>query len=209
MTVRDFLGLDERYDRWLVRALQAVLVGVIAVGLYRKSPSVIVNGGVSLAITFVPGLLERNYRLPIDSGVVLWITAAVCVHAIGALGPYRWFGWYDQVAHTLSATIVAGVGYAGARAVDLHSDDIEIPSTYMFGFVIVFILAAGVLWEILEFAVGFASQVITGTEALAQYGIDDIALDLTFNAIGGVIVATLDTPQLRRVARAIAGRASE
>ena len=207
MGLRDRFDLGDRGERWLVRVLQLVLVGTVLVGLYRRQVSIVVNAGVSLAITFVPGLLEREWNLTVDPVIVLWITVAVTVHAVGALGPYRQFGWYDQVAHTLSATIVAGVGYAGAKAVDLHSRDIEIPSNYMFGFVIVFVFAAGVLWELIEFATGLLAQLVAGNAVLAQYGIDDIVRDLVFNAVGGIVVATLDTPSLGDLARSLAGRA--
>lgn len=93
------------------------------------------------------------------------------------------------MTHTISATVIAGIGYATLRAFECHPDEIDVPSE----FEAVFILAAGVVWEILEFAsAGLAS--ITGTRApLGVVGIDDIVSDMIFNTAGAVIVAAWGT----------------
>ena len=131
-----------------------------------------------------------------NAGLVLWITGAVFIHAVGALGPYEWFGWYDSVTHALSASIVAGVGYTTARALDIHYDELTIPPEYMFGFVLVFVMAFGVLWEILEFALGGLATVLGGEPVLAQRGVSDIVFDLLYNTLGGVLVAAVGTARL-------------
>ena len=206
MTLSELIGMNDTHERHLARALQAVLVGIVILGLYRRNIGLVVNGGVAIAITFVPALLRREYDLPMDGGLVLWLTVAVFLHALGVLWLYGVIGWYDQLAHALSGSVVAAVGYTSARAIDRHSDEIEIPPEYMVVFVFVFILAFGILWEILEFASGLVAQLLNANAILAQHGIDDTALDLLADTAGAVIVAALNTPQLRTVADSIAGR---
>jgi hypothetical protein len=70
--------------------------------------------------------------------------------------------------------------------------------------VLVFVLAFGVLWEILEFATGGVASIVGGEPVLAQYGTRDIVLDLVFNTVGAVLVATLGTDRLGDVARGLA-----
>ncbi|WP_049900553.1 hypothetical protein [Halococcus agarilyticus] len=205
MTLRERLA-DEESLRLLTRTLQLALVGIVCYGAVTLNVGLVVNAGVSLGVTFLPAVLERKYRLPMNAGLVLWITGAVSLHAIGALGPYEWFGWYDSVTHTLSASVVAGAGYASARALDVHSAEIEIPSRYMPGFILTFVLAFGVLWEVLEFGLGGAASLVGGEAVLAQYGVDDIVFDLLFNAVGAILVAALGTQRLRGVASALADR---
>jgi hypothetical protein len=188
----------------LVRLLQLVLVGITVVGLVRTDWGVFVNAGVSLAVTFLPGVLERDFEVRMHPGLTLWITTAVLLHAVGALGPYQWFGWYDSVTHTLSATIVAGAGYATAVALAEHDDALEVPEEFLFVFVLVFVLAFGVLWEILEFASAGAAALVGGEPVLAQYGARDIVLDLAFDAVGGVLVAAFGTQYVRGVASSLA-----
>lgn len=204
MSLHDRVGVDDVHLHLLVRLLQVALLGITLVGLVQFNWGLVINAGVSLGVTFLPGVLSRDYRVPMDAGLTLWITTAVFLHAVGALGPYQWFGWYDSVTHTLSATIVAGAGYATARALDEHDDSLTIPSEFMFVFILVFVLAFGVLWEILEFASGGLATLVGGEAVLAQYGTRDIVLDLVFNAVGALLVATLGTDHLREVARGVA-----
>lgn len=83
--------------------------------------------------------------------------------------------------------------YASFRAFELHSDELSVPSEFRAAFILVFVLAAGVVWEILEFASGGIAS-ITGVRApLAVMGIDDIVTDLIFNTVGAVIVALWGT----------------
>lgn len=100
------------------------------------------------------------------------------------------------MTHTLSATIVAGAGYATVRALDEHEDSLTIPPTFLVVFVLVFVLAFGVLWEILEFGSAGIAQVLGGEPVLAQYGVTDIVLDLGFDAVGAVILAVLGSDYL-------------
>lgn len=207
MKLRDALGISEERQHQLTRLMQVALVGVVVFGLVTLRLGLVVNAGVALAITFLPAVLRRDYRVPIDTGLALWITTAVFLHAMGALGLYTTFGWYDQVAHGFSAMVVAAAGYSAVRAVDLHSDAITIPPRFMFVFILVFILAFGVLWEILEFASGGIASILGRDALLTQYGASDIVYDLVFDAVGGVLVAAWGTVYLSDVARTLARRA--
>jgi hypothetical protein len=209
MTLAERLGGDDSSLAWVVRAMQVVLAVITLYGLVTLNWGLVINAGVSLAITFLPGYLEDDLQLPMNAGLALWITLAVFLHAVGALGPYEWFGWYDSVTHALSASIVAGAGYASARALDVHYDDLTIPPAFMFGFILVFVLAFGVLWEILEFASGGVAAALGGEPVLAQRGTSDIVFDLFYNTAGGTIVAAIGTAKLRPLADVLAGQFGE
>lgn len=204
MSLRNRASVDAVYLRLMVRLLQVGLLGIVFIGLVQFNWGLVINAGVALGVTFLPGILSRDYRVSLSPALTLWITGAVFLHAVGALGPYKWFGWYDSVTHMLSATIVAGAGYASARALAEYDDSLEIPSEFMFVFILVFVLAFGVLWEILEFASGGVASIVGGEAVLAQYGARDIVLDLLFNAVGAIVVALLGTDYLRDVASGVA-----
>lgn len=189
-----------------VRAMQLVLVAITGLAAVQLNWTLLVNSGVPLAITLLPGVLRREYGFPMHAGLVFWVTVAATLHAIGATGPYETVSWYDSVTHTVSATLVAGVGYAVARAAELHTDQVSFDPRFRAAFVLLFVLAVGVGWETLEFASGLAARAV-GTEAvLAQYGAGDIARDLLFDAVGGLVVATWSTDQFESVAYAVADR---
>ncbi len=190
--------MEDRADtsHRLARVLQFAIASIVVVGLITRNVGVLVNAVFALGVTFLPGVLERDYRISLDPVLTLWITAAVFLHAIGMVGLYDTVWWWDHLTHTLSAMLVASVGYATARAFDQHSDAVSFPPRFMFVYVLLFTLAFGVVWEVLEFAVrGFAT--IVGIEpVLIQYGLEDTIIDLIFDATGALLVALFGTSAL-------------
>lgn len=180
MTLGNTLGLSDDQELLLTRTLQLTLFGIMIYGLVTTQTKRVVMPGLALGITLLPALLRREYGYAMDAGLVLWITIAMILHTMGSMGLYNQYPWYDEVTHVVSGTIIAGLGYASFRALELHSNDIEVPAEFRAVFIVVFVLAAGIFWEVLEFALG---------NLVPVYGIDDIVTDMIANAIGGVIVA--------------------
>ena len=193
-------------QRRMSRLMQVILVGLLIFGVITLEPKVIINSSLALVITFLPALLERNYRLPLDPWLALWVTAAVFLHTLGSSGLYGYFGWWDHLTHALSASLIAGIGYITVRAIELHSDEIHLPGRFIFAYIIIFVIAFGVIWELFEFGLDIAADETGLTMPLAQHGLDDTVIDLMFNTLGAVIAAVFgqihltDTAEdLRRV----------
>ena len=176
-------------DVWLARALQAVLLVLAGYGAYAGKYTVAVTGLLSFGLTLVPAYLRGDHGIPLGPRVTLWITVAVVLHSAGYLGPYRTVGWYDQLAHGFSATVVAAGGYALVRALDVHSDHVDLPHRFVAVYVVIFVLALGVFWEVAEHAAELVASALGARSALVQYGLSDIVLDITFNTAGAVVVA--------------------
>ena len=207
MRLRDRLRVGQRRQKQAAWAMEIGLVGILSVGLYQGSTTVVVNAGVGLFVTQLPPVLERDYDIPMDPALTLWITSAVFLHAFGVLGLpgsetnlYGSVPWWDHLTHALSASVVAGVGYATARAFDAHTEDIVLPPRFTFVFILLFVLAFGVFWEVIEFGLGEAARAAGNRALLTQYGLDDTMLDLVFDTIGAVIVAVWGTVHLTDVA---------
>ena len=192
----------------LVRFLQLVIASIAFVGLATLNAGVLVNGVFALAVTFLPGVLKRDYRLSLSPVLTLWITVAVFLHVLGMLGLYEEFWWWDHLTHMLSATLVAGVGYATARAFDEYSDAVYFPPRFMFVYVFLFTLAAGVVWEVLEFAARMGARLVGVQPVLIQYGLSDTIIDLIFDAVGGVLVAVFGTSLLAGTVETLRARFS-
>ena len=190
----------------LTRGMQLVLVGIITYGFAFGEPKAITNGGVGLLITFMPALLERNYDLPLDPWLGLWITLAIFLHTMGSAGLYARIGWWDHLTHAMSASLVAAIGYTFARAVDLHSDQITIPNRFAFAFILITVMAFGVVWELFEFGLDLAADATGITMPLAQHGLDDTVRDMMFNTLGAIIVATFGQAHLLGVAETVTER---
>jgi hypothetical protein len=206
MRLRERLRISEHQQALASRLMETALAGFLFVGIYTGEVGVAVNSAVGLAVTQVPALLERDYDFSMDPALVLWITAAVFLHALGTLGLpgtasfYRSVPWWDHLTHTLSSSVVAGAGYAFARAVDEHAENVSFPPAFLFAFLLLVVLAFGVFWEVIEYGVGAAAALVGSGSVLTQYGLDDTMLDLVFDAVGGVVVAVWGTAYLVGVA---------
>ncbi|MWV39007.1 hypothetical protein [Natrialba sp. INN-245] len=200
----DRLGISVRRQTQLVRIMQLALVGLLVYGLWTLQLPVVTNAVLALLITFIPAVLERDYHIAVEPGLALWVTTAVFLHAIGTAGLYDAIGPYDHLTHTLSATVVAAAGYATLRGIHLHGESIHLPRWAMFAFTVVFVLAMGVVWELLEFAVDQGALLLGMEPILAQHGIDDTIVDMIFNTLGAIIVAAWGTVYLTEVSETFA-----
>lgn len=211
MRVRDRLGLSVPTQRRVTRAMELCLVGIVLLGLYERNLGIVVNSVIALGVTFLPALLERDYNIPMDAGLTLWITAAVFFHAVGTIGIpgsgtsfYQSVWWWDHLTHALSSSLVAAVGYAAARSVDEHTSEVYLPPKFMVVFILLFVLAFGVFWEVIEFAIGEVAALFGSEDAiLTQYGLEDTMKDLLFNTIGGLVTAVWGAAYLTDVVGAL------
>ncbi|NKE37645.1 hypothetical protein GWG54_17910 [Natronococcus sp. JC468] len=187
---------SEQRQRQLTYLMEVGLIGMLFIGIDRGNGGIVINTVVALLVTQLPAVLERDYGIPMDTRLTLWITSAVFLHAFGTVGLpgstatfYSQVWWWDHVTHALSASVVAAVGYTTVRAVHEHADGIHIPRRFAAVFILLFVLAFGVLWEVLEFAIALAAAALGVEAVLTQYGLQDTMLDLVFNSIGGLLVA--------------------
>ncbi|MFB6133612.1 MAG: hypothetical protein ABEJ55_01310 [Halanaeroarchaeum sp.] len=213
MRIRDVLGLSVARQRRANRAMQLSLVGFVFVGVYEGSLGVTLNAAIGLGVTQLPALLERDFDIPMDPALTLWISAAVFLHAFGTLGlpwmtenVYRTVWWWDHVTHALSSSLVAGAGYATARALDEHVHSLDFTPRFLFAFILLLTLAFGVLWEVLEFGLAGVASILGTETVLTQYGVSDTMFDLIFDAIGAGLVATLGAAHLVEVTESIQRR---
>ncbi|MDQ2050044.1 hypothetical protein RBH26_06060 [Natronolimnohabitans sp. A-GB9] len=200
------LPLTGETQRWLVDGMRAGLVAMIAYGLLAFDTGIVTNVGAMLAVTFVPTLLRRRYGLPFDTGLVCWITLVVFLHALGSVYVYERSFWWHNVTHPLSATLVGAVGYVVIRTLDEHRDDVHLPPALLPGFVVLFVIAAGVFWEIGEFGQDLVADATGLQMPLAQHGLDDTMTDIVFNTVGGTITALWGLPYLTDVTDTITDR---
>jgi uncharacterized membrane protein YjdF len=217
MSVATRIGLTPVRQGRLVRVLQAVMVGILALGIWQLNMGIAVNAAVGLAVTFLPAYLERNYRFTMGVGIVLWITVAMFLHAFGTvplpaldfLSPYKATWWWDHMTHALSSSLVAAVAYATVRALDEHTEFVHMPPRFLFVFILMFVLAFGVVWELIEFYISVASSLLGATSVLTQYGLEDTVLDLFYNTLGGLLVALFGAAHLSGISEQLAERLNE
>ncbi len=187
----------------LVRGMQVVILALGGYGFSAGNPAVVVNALLGLLATFLPAILRRDFGIAMETPLVAWIAIAALLHTVGMVGPYETVWWWDHLTHTLSATLVAGVGFAVTRAIDEYWEDIYLPPDFMFVYIVVFTLAAGVLWEVLEFVGRELTLLVGKGPILVQYSLADSVIDLLFDGIGGVFVAAFGQRRFDRLIASI------
>jgi hypothetical protein len=192
--------------RLAASAMRMSIALVLGVGVATLNVSIVINAVVALAVTYLPALLRRDWDLRLSPGLTLVITTAVLLHSLGMVGLYEGLWWYDHLTHTLSAGIVAAVGYATTRAIDQHSDAVSFPPRFLSVFLLLMTLALGVFWEVLEFVARLAAGAAGIDAVLVQYGLEDTILDLVFDTLGALLVALFGTRRLSGLVTVISAR---
>lgn len=181
--------LPQQWKTHVSRFMQLILLGITVFGVYTTNLEIVFTGVFSLLITFLPAFMEWNYRIPLNPALTAWLTFFVLLHAIGGFGPYDTVWWWDDLLHTFISAIVAGIGFTAVRVIDRYSDNIHIPHRFMFVFLLLFIMAAGVLWEIFEYGIEYLAHAWNLGEPIVQYSLEDTVTDLMYNTFGGFLVA--------------------
>ncbi|MFC6835580.1 hypothetical protein [Halomarina ordinaria] len=184
--------------------LRAGISTVLVEGVRRRNPSVVVNGLVSLALTFAPTLLERRYGTSFHPWQRLWVSGAMFLHALGMLGSYDRVWWWDHVTHTLSASIVGSLAYVFARTSVDGDGERRVRNTS--GFVVGVTLGLGVLWEVFEYIVHALARRLGLEPLLVPYGPYDTAFDLVFDAVGAALVVAFGPRALSNVVDSLDAR---
>jgi hypothetical protein len=83
---------------------------------------------------------------------------------------------------------------------------VNVPSAFRGLFIVVFVLAFGMLWEVFEFSAVEVSKTLGVSSPVIVFGIDDIVTDLVFNTVGAVVVALWGTQHFGGLARFLSAR---
>lgn len=204
--IRKLLRISQKKQEVATRIMQVCLLIMMFVGIYFRDTHVVLNAILALGITFVPNVLTHKYYISLDPSLTLWITLAVFLDALGTLSFYETVARWDNLTHALSASVIAAAGYVMLRAIDIYTDELYIPHRFMFVFIIIFVLAAGVIWEILEFLTDEMAVKFGITAFLTQHGIDDTMRDMFFDLLGALVVASWGAAYLSDISYRIARR---
>ena len=146
-----------------------------------------VNALAGFVVTLSPWVGRRAWGIRLTSPIVLWLGVAVLFHTVGMAGWYETVWWWDHLTHTLSAALLAALADTGIRLLAAASDRITLPPAFRLVLVLVLTLAAGVLWEVMEFLGRMLATWYGHQPLLVQYGLADTVLDLAFDGLGALL----------------------
>jgi len=165
--------------------LRFAILLVLAYGVARRNAVSTLNSLFAVVVSFTPLALGFT---PLGATAV---SLVALLHAVGATGWYRDVWWWDHVAHTFAGGVVGAIGYA-AIATALAVDGTHVAPVFTDAFAILFALACGVLWELLEVAARDVAAVYGLHPLLTPYGVRDSLEDLFFDGVGALLAVLLD-----------------
>ena len=183
------------WRRFVAGLIQIGLATLLAVSHLFTETTYIYSHYVLLTLGH-PILVRRTLGLRLSAWQIGYISLAMTLHPLGGL--YQWYEaiwWFDHGTHTLSATLVAAIGYTLVRAYDLRGG--SIPSAVP-AFTIAFVMTGGIIGEVVELHVDW----------LTVYSYNDTIRDYLFNTVGGLLVIVTGRWTLDEGTRQIAGRGS-
>lgn len=169
---------DSAVTRDAERGIRVGLIAVLVAGVRRRNLGAIANAFGGLLASYFPAAIERRYDVSFQPWQRLYTTSATLTHAVGMLGPYDDIWWWDHLTHTHTATVFASLVYSHAR----HTGRDPRPR------VIAAVTIAGLLWELLEYAIHRTARLVNLEPILIPYGKRDTLLDLCFNLLGATLV---------------------
>jgi hypothetical protein len=174
--------------------MQAGMVGVAVAGVVTDNLTWVPAAVVALLVSAIPALLRRDIKLVLPVELNFWIVFALFLHVVGGFsGFYNDFPGWDHITHMLSASLIGALGFVVVVTLDKYVDSISLPKPFLAFFIVMFTMAMGVLWEIME----YANDSLAGTHL--QYGLNDTMYDLLFDGFAGFVVAILGAQYLIRV----------
>jgi len=168
----------EKRLKLISRAMQAGMAAVALAGAVTGNLTWVPVAVISLVVSEIPPLLRRDLRLVLPVELNLWIVLALFLHVIGGFsGFYDNLPGWDHLTHAMSSSLIAALGFVTVVALDKYVESIYLPGSFLAFFIVMFTMAMGVSWEVMEYVV----DEVTGSNM--QYSLSDTMVDLLFGRL--------------------------
>ncbi len=178
------MNIKRKVGVFLAYLMQFLIAVFLITAIYKRQYAVIFVSLLALFVTFIPLMLKHKWKFTLPWHLNFLITLSLFLYVAGTV-----FGWYhayhylyyDKIGHFLGSLTVALLGFTSVLIIDWYTE-VELTDKSIIVFVIMFTLAIGALWEIVE----FTTDLIFATNA--QYdGLHGTMLDLIFDLAGGIV----------------------
>lgn len=180
--------MKKEYGMYLAYIFQALIalnvIHAFIIGQYE----LMFTGLLMFILTLVPYIVAQKMNVNFPWFVYLLIAMALWFHTAGYIQDYYtiFYPYYDKIAHLVSGTTVALLGFLGVIFLDKYWD-MNLKTPFIIGFTIIFGMALAGFWEIYEFLIDtFLGGSMAGP---MQHGNTDTMLDMIFVLTGSVIVS--------------------
>jgi uncharacterized membrane protein len=190
------LSRREKIHLGLSYFLRLTIIPAIVSAAIKQQWLTLFLASLILFLTFLPSLIERNYKVTIPTEfalvVVLFVYTSLFLGEIHAY--YTKFWWWDIILHGGAGLLFGFVGFLIMYTLNYKLKlKLKMAPGYVALFAFTFALASGVIWEIFEF----------GVDSLLGYnmqksGLVDTMWDLIVDTVGAAVVALLGYLYLKK-----------
>jgi len=170
-----------------------IIIALVGAAL-EKDWTILFISILVLALTFLPSLIEKNYKihLPVEFELVIIIFMYASLFLGEVKGYYTIFWWWDLILHAGSGIAFGFIGFLILYVLYKSGKIKANPSTIaMFSFS--FGLAIGTMWEIFEFTLDNSLGI-----NLQKSGLKDTMWDLIIDGAGALIASFTGYLYLKR-----------
>lgn len=170
-------------------------------------------------LIFVPDILNRIIHIKIPRLMeVIFVAFCFCSLILGDVADfYGKFGWWDSLQHGISGVLLGILGYAIINTFNsVEGNKLKFSPVFVSLWVMCFVLAAGALWEIMEFITdglfGLNSQQYLTTPGTFDNAVPleghealrDTMEDLMLDFAGSFLISVIGYFDLKKQRRGIA-----
>lgn len=182
--------MDRNHGIWLAYFFMALIALNAGRALVRGEFNAMVTAFLMLGMTVIPFIVAKRMNFNLPWFVFFLVALALWIHTAGYVEGYytTFYPYYDKMAHVVSGTAVAVLGFLGVIFVDKYMK-MNLTPVFIIFFTVIFGVALGAFWEMYEFLV----DLIFGGSLAGpmQNSLNDTMLDMMFVFAGSIIVAIL------------------
>lgn len=167
-------------------AMKLLMMGLLPYDLYKGDYLFAIATIVSIIISLIPSILQRNYNVTFPFELDLLITLSIFLNTFmgEGLNFYKKVWLWDKFLHVYGSSVIAILAFLITYTFH-YSRKVRLSIPLIGFFTVIFAIAVGGLWEIGEYTVDSLFDKHT------QDGLDDTMWDMINDLIGGVVVAAL------------------
>lgn len=168
---------------WFMKLLMVLL---LPVELYKGEYLFSILLVFSVALSLIPSLLEKSYRVTLPFELDLLITLSIFLNTFmgEGLNFYQKVWLYDKALHIYGSAVVGLLAFVVVYTLN-YTRKVRLSLPLIGFFTVTFAMAMGGIWEIMEFTVDSLFGKTT------QNGLADTMWDLINDLIGGFITAAI------------------
>jgi hypothetical protein len=182
--------MEKGYGIYLAYFFQALIALNAVYAFYIGEYHAMFTAILMFALTVIPYLVAERMDIHLPWFVFVLVALSLWFHTAGYIQGYytTFYPYYDKVAHIVTGTTVALLGFLGVIFLDKYTK-MNLTPVFIIFFTIIFGVALGAFWEMYEFLIDIAFG--GNLAGPMQISLEDTMLDMIFTFGGSIIVAIM------------------